>query len=448
MGLKRLAWILGLSWLSLTAHAEDLLDICRQAISHDPQLALAGATRRYTAEAVPLARSALLPQISGSYGISQDRATSSAGTVISGSTVINTGNGGVGHQRTLSAGVSASQSLLNLQDIASLWSAHASVNAQNALYQGSLQDLYVRVAQAYLKAIQYRSYDQAYQAYAEISQQVWQQVAARNAHGLASKIDVNQAMTSYGLARTEAVDYHNQYNDALEALRQITGSPVGRLLQLADPIPLQTAVPASEDYWIERASSNNPTVVADQFKLDAALRAILAARAAHLPTLSATISYNKNPTWTQFESQHSRTTDTAIGLSLSVPIFSGGAMHAQVRQAIASRDQGVDQLEIDRRQVVRDARNYYRSLAAGVEQVRMARDSAIAAAAAVKSARAGLLVAATDMTTVLYTIEYQAEANTEYAYARNQFLMNQLLLKQAAGDVTWQDLEALNRLLR
>ncbi|MHC1480169.1 TolC family protein [Frateuria aurantia] len=448
MRLKRLAWTLALSLTALSAHGEDLLEICQQAISNDPTLALAGAEQRYTAETVPAARAALLPQISGSYGLTQNRATSSSGTVINGSTVIDTGNGGTGHQRSLAAAVSASQSLINLQDVASLWAAHATVNAQNALYQGSVQDLYIRVAQAYLTAIEYRSYDEAYQVYADVSRRVWRQVADRNAHGLASKIDVNQALTSYGIAKAEAVDYHNQYNDALEALRQITGKPVGHVLQLVDEMPLQTAQPTSEDYWVARAENNNPTVVADQFKLDAALRSILAARAAHLPTLSASLSYNKNPSWTQFDAQHSRSTDTAIGLTLSIPIFSGGAVHAQVRQAIATRDESEDNLEIDRRQAARNARNYFRSLSAGVTQVQVARDAAVAAAAAVKSAQAGLLVAATDMTTVLYTIEYQAEANTEYAYARYQFLMNQLLLKQAAGDVTYQDLEALNRLLR
>ena len=81
------------------------------------------------------------------------------------------------------------------------------------------------------------------------------------------------------------------------------------------------------------------------------------ARAGHLPTLSFGGSYGKNASWGEstFSSTNppfsstfptgSQSRGPSFGVTLSVPIFSGGLTQSRVRQAIAQRDVAQEQLE-------------------------------------------------------------------------------------------------------
>ena len=82
-------------------------------------------------------------------------------------------------------------------------------------------------------------------------------------------------------------------------------------------------------------------------------------------------------------------------MTLRVPIFSGGAAQSRVRQSLATRDVRADQLEQQKRALVRATRNAYQSLLAGISEVEARRLAAGSARApmtrrrsAWKSARA------------------------------------------------------------
>ena len=64
--INSLALIVGLIALPATANAASLLEIYQQALQSDPQIHEAEARRLAALEAKPQARSAYLPQVSGS----------------------------------------------------------------------------------------------------------------------------------------------------------------------------------------------------------------------------------------------------------------------------------------------------------------------------------------------------------------------------------------------
>src|SRR3546814_16998040 len=57
-----------------------------------------------------------------------------------------------------------------------------------------------------------------------------------------------------------------------------------------------------------------------------------------------------------------------LGLTLNVPIFSGGYTQSRVRQSIYQRDAANDALELQRRQVIQNTLNYYRPVLAGISR--------------------------------------------------------------------------------
>ena len=126
---------------------------------------------------------------------------------------------------------------------------------------------------------------------------------------------------------------------------------------------------------MQRAIDNNPALAAQKTRLAAAEQNIQTARAGHLPSLNASASYGYNRNDVTIE-QLGRKASTdgwsrnpSIGLTLSVPIFSGGATQSQVRQAIAQRDVSEQQLEQQKRALERNTHSAYQNLTAGISAV-------------------------------------------------------------------------------
>src|SRR5215469_12609719 len=105
MRLKLLTLALALSALPLAGHSEDLLDAYREARANDPVLSQAEATRLAVGEGVTQARAVMLPQINGSYGLTQQT---------TGSNISNGILSGEGHSRTRSVSATLNQSIVDL----------------------------------------------------------------------------------------------------------------------------------------------------------------------------------------------------------------------------------------------------------------------------------------------------------------------------------------------
>ncbi len=106
-------------------------------------------------------------------------------------------------------------------------------------------------------------------------------------------------------------------------------------------------------------------------------------------------------------------------MTLNVPIFSGFATQSGVRQAVDFRDIAADDLEAQRRAVVRGTRNAQRSLAAGEAEVEARRLSVVSAQAAYEASEAGLEVGTRTIVDVLITQQALYNAQREYARSRH-----------------------------
>ena len=140
-------------------------------------------------------------------------------------------------------------------------------------------------------------------------------------------------------------------------------------------------------------------------------------------------------------------TGTSIGLTLSVPIFSGGATQSRVRQALAQRDQAQDGYEQQRRALDRNTRNLYQALVAGVSEVEARRLAVVSAQSAFDASQVGLEVGTRTVLDVVQNQRTLFQAQVEYARSRYNFLLNRLLLTQATGDLDIEQLRNINAML-
>lgn len=446
MRLKLLTLALALSAISLPGHGEDLMDAYRQARANDPVLSQAEAQRLSVGETVTQTRALLLPQLSGRATLSQSSGSDA--------TLLEDGGAPVtsGHSRTRTESIELSQTILDLSKIADLNAAHSQADAQDAQYAASLQELFVRVTSAYFGVL--TSQDEL--AYAKANEdafrQSYEQAEQRFNVGLSAVTDVYQAKSYYELAKAQTVAANNALNDAREALAQITGKPVGDLKKLRDDLPMVPPKPADPNAWVTEALKSNPNVIAQQYNVEAASHSVNAARAGHLPTINASVSRGNSATWLENGTppalaERNGRYGTTVGLTLTVPIFSGFATQSRVRQSIYQRDAAEDALEAQRRAVTRDTLNYYRSVIAGISQVEANKASVESGQKALEATRAGFDVGTQTMLNVLNAIQTLTQAESSYSQSRHALIMDQLLLKQAAGTIDVKDIEAVNALL-
>ena len=173
--------------------------------------------------------------------------------------------------------------------------------------------------------------------------------------GLAPITDVHEARAQFDSARANVITSRNALKDAYEALTEITGQPVSNLKGLPDDFRPQLPSDYSADGWVETALAQNPALKSTEFQVQSADANVSTARAGHLPTLSFGASYGRDAAWGFTPASNGDS--QSIGLTLSVPIFSGGATQSRVRQALANRDAAQDGYEQQKRAIVRNTRN-------------------------------------------------------------------------------------------
>jgi outer membrane protein len=417
------------------AHAEDLTDLLRLAVAQDPTLAQADATKRATDQEVGIERAALLPQANAQQSLTDTR----GGTL----------DGTLGHQRERALGGTLTQTLFSLPDIATYRQARAQAAAGEETLREARLDLYMRVAQAYFDVLVAQDQLKTYDAYEDAYRREYEQTHTRYEQGLSAEVDMNQAKTYYLNIKSQRISVENALENARQALARIIGRPPGELAKLREDFPMSMPVPSDVEAWVAQASQNNPDIGADTHSLRAAEHAVSAARGGHLPTLAASLSYGKTGAWyTRAASDPSYgRSETAIGLTLNFPLFSGGLTQAQVRQALAQRDAAASQLEIAHRAADYDVRTYYKALEQGVTQVEAARQAMTAATDSVRSMQMGYEIGTQSLTNLVVAIGTLADTQSQYSNTRHQFVLNLLQLKQAAGVLAPTDLEEINRWL-
>lgn len=247
----------------------------------------------------------------------------------------------------------------------------------------------------------------------------------------------------------------NALEDAYRALEEITGRDVRTLKAL--PQDFQPQLPSALDGegWVAAALENNPGLKSQEYRVKSAEAGVESARGGHYPTLYLGANYGRNRSdgdstnnilnvGADFESQSN---SRSIGLTLSVPIFAGGATQSQVRQALAQRDIANDELEQQKRALVRNTRNAYRTLVAGVSEVEARKAAVFSARSAYDASQVGLEVGTRTVLDVLNNQQTLFNAEREYALSRYNFLQNRLQLEQAAGTLDIDDVQDVNRLL-
>jgi outer membrane protein len=453
--LKPLAIGLLLTCLAGTAAATDLLQAYELARLSDPQLGAAEANRLVVREGIAQSRAALLPRITGDASLSERDGRSESisarpnpdGTVSFGPSI------GESDTRSRGYNLNLNQSIYDRGNYTRLRANRSRAERAEAELELAMDVLKLRVSEAYFRVL--TAIDTLAFARAErrAVQRQLDQAEQRFEVGLTAITDVHEARARHDGARANAIAAANALDDAREALTEITGQYLANFRGLGDEFMPQLPVPAKADEWVRLAVENNPSLRARELSLIAAGHDIATARTAHLPSLGGFVSWGDSATWGESRSNdvifpaNSGSRGTTVGLQLSVPIFTGGLVQSQVRQAVYTRDAVTEQLEQERRAVVRQARNNYRAVETGIAEIGAREQALVSARSALEATEAGFEVGTRTIVDVLLSQQQLFQAQRNYSESRHNFLLNGLRLRQAAGTIEVKDLQDVNRYL-
>ena len=475
--MKRLliAFALYLGWNA--AQAADLLAVYQRALQNDPQLREAEATRLAALEAKPQAISALLPQLTGNGQVSRERDNATQNTTqavtvppctpgtpsgvpcsppgtpatifesfpFSGKVDTNI------HRYT----VDLKQNLFRWENWEALKRADSQVVQAEADYQAAQQDLMERVAQRYFDVLGAQDDLQAQQmALLSVSRQL-DQAEARYQIGLIAVTDVEEARASHDSTAAAVIAAKRVLASTQELLREIIGDPFDSLARPVEPFETANPEPVSEDRWVEMALQQNLSLVSSRLAADIARENASIARGGHFPSLDLVGSAGKltntgidtfdsgNPAGGTNLNQRQR----SIGLQLTFPIYSGGLVSSQVRQAVYQHRAAKERLERVARQTEHDARDAYLGVLSEISRVKALHRAVESNLVALRATESGYEAGTRTAVDVLQSRQQWVQAQTDYAHSRYDYMLNVIKLQQAAGTLSEHSLQRINTLL-
>ncbi|UMX70680.1 outer membrane channel protein TolC [Klebsiella pneumoniae] len=369
---KLLPILIGLSLTGFSAmsQAENLLQVYQQARISNPDLRKSAADRDAAFEKINEARSPLLPQL----GLGADY------TYTNGYRDSNGVNSNV-----TSGSLQLTQVLFDMSKWRALTLQEKTAGIQDVTYQTDQQTLILNTATAYFKvlaAIDTLSYTEAQKQ--AIYRQLDQTTQRFNV-GLVAITDVQNARSQYDAVLANEVTARNDLDNAVEGLRQVTGNYYPELASL-NVNGFKTNKPQAVNALLKEAENRNLSLLQARLSQDLAREQIRQAQDGHLPTLNLSAStgvsntrYNGSKTNTPLAYNDSDNGQNQIGLNFSLPLYQGGAVTSQVKQAQYNFVGASEQLESAHRSVVQTVRSSFNNVNASISSINAYKQAVVSA---------------------------------------------------------------------
>ena len=256
------------------------------------------------------------------------------------------------------------------------------LQATTAELEKAREDMSVSVAQAYVQILyNMELLDVALNQVGIDSLQV-ERLSAMLENGKASPAQLAQQKAALGQSRLSATQARNNLNLSLLDLSQLLELPNPEGFSIVRPsVPIDGILLGNPEDIYAEAVENKPTIKAAMFRLDASDFTIKGAKGAFLPSISANGGLGTNyytmssaPSAT-FMEQVKHNFSQYLGISLSVPIFSGFQNRNQVRLAELSRTNQMLQLENTKKTLYKEIQQAYYNAVAAADRYRSSEDA-------------------------------------------------------------------------
>jgi len=429
-----------LTGFSASASAMDLVQAWQMALSSDPTYQAARAGYRAATQKLPQARAGLLPEVQGSLtgAYLDNRATGGLNQVFEGSRSAWT--------------LTLTQPVFNWSAIQTFEQSKLVVANAEIQLQLAYQDLMLRVSQAYFTILALQDQLEALKAEQRSISEQLASAKRRFELGDATVTDALEAQSRFDLVGANIIGLENDLSNAENELARIIGrQPMASTLY---PLPYDVALPAPQpnnlDAWSDQARAANLSVVQAQIQTRIAQYDIEIAKSGHYPSVNLTASSTSN---TIGNAQvrpfyDGRTIDNTVGLTLSVPIYSGGRINANVVEKAELQQKSVFDLEAERRRALQLSRQFFTGVQAGLARVKGLEAAERSSLAALEANLTGYNIGVRINLDVLDAQRQLFVTKRDLASARYTTLLSGIRLQANSGVLSEEGIVAINQLLR
>lgn len=328
-------------------------------------------------------------------------------------------------------------------DLVSLHQFHGSTevlkstqfNARNA------RDLIVlAVGGSYLQLVAMRARLAASQAQVEYDKSVFNRARDQYDAGLAAKLDATRAEVQLETEEQRSISLQADVDTQSLRLARLIGLPIGQKFVASDVYPFQPMSGYTLDSALDRAMQHRQDLLAAAASVKAGDAAVKAARSERLPSIMIHADAGVAGT---------APTQTALGVYtvegvVTVPVYNGGRVAGDEKQARAAQTQRRAEYEDARAQVDQDVRQAFIQLNAAESQVSLASRNQVLAHESLIQSVDRFVSGVTDTVEVVQAEQAVVQADNDQISALYEHNLAKLSLARAMGAAE----ETLPQLLR
>jgi TolC family type I secretion outer membrane protein len=452
--LRRLLLVIfsAIGLFSPISHAEetiDLISLYHEALRNDSLLSSARFQNKAAQELVKQGKSLFLPSITMNASFDKQNKERKFLTPSLPSNDLLSGK--KTNYKKYDYGVTLKQPLFNY----SAYAEYKKILAQTSLSDKQLiktqQDLIFRISKAYFETLLAKDQVNLFQHQRAAIQEQLSKAEAQFDVGLISVTDVNEAKTKKALIEAQQISAVQKLKIKKREIQIITGKLPGKLTPL-NPVITFTEIDNLANDWIRIAQENNLELQIKKDEIKVSESEIDSRRSGHYPTIDAIASRSRN--WDKggypygaTKNEGMRSYSDAIGVEISIPIFSGGMTSSRVREAILLKNKLEEDENYLRKGIELKVRDYYLSLQTNFAEIRAYQQAMKAAALQLESTQLGFQEGLRNSVEVLDAQQILFNAKLNILESRYNYIMNFINLKLSVGMLSIADLDEINQYL-
>lgn len=392
--------------------AVTLAEAVDRALCYNPQTREVWANARYQAALVGVARAAYLPGVDGKLVEARKDTTGGA------------------PYRQETGSLTLSWLVYDFGRSASLENARELLEAAAASQEDKIQTVFLATVQAYYQVQAALASLEAAKVSQKAAEESFRAAEAKYQAGMVTPADKLQAQTAWSQAILTTQQAQGTWQTARGALAAVMGLDAHQAPALATP--LQTVMPEAFERelagLIEVARARRADLRAAEAQVRASQAASELARAGGRPTVSmANVA-------TRDRIEHNAfTTSSSLGMTVTLPLFSGFNTTYKVKAAEAQVDAKVAQRDRIRLQVAQDVWNAYQNLQSAGQSLRTTDDLIKSAEAAEAMARGRYKAGVGSLLDLLTAQNALASARQQRVQAAYNWNLYRATLAQSMG---------------
>ena len=347
------------------------------------------------------------------------------------------------------AAVKVLQPLYNATTSASKQQLISQTAGAEIRWTAAVQDLTKRVAESYLAVLSAQDTLRVTRAEETTLAEQRERAQARFDVGSGRITDVQEARARHDGTVAKLIGAQSALALRQAQFQWLTGASAQGLADLASVSRLPAPVPDLLQDWQRKGQDRNAYVQSKRIELDVARQEVAKYRLDSRPTLDLVGAYTmkgKGGDLSPLVAADRERTAT-VGLQLSIPLYTGGALNSREREALAKMRQTEQELVGAQQDVQLQIHDAYLALHTGLARVQALQRAQESSQSALDATVLGRDLGSRSQPDVLDAQQRFYAAQLDASQARIDVLLAQVRLAWAAGALSENDLQAIDAIL-